>query len=131
MKKKVTKAIALSFIFSVAACTSPPREVTASLPLVSHSKIKPNKKIIPQKYWSALENAAQHLAEHPKYNIVLNELYISALGQQCREVSFIDKNKLSINRIACEIHFLDDNNELAQAWFLEKKIIESNPSIEL
>ncbi len=123
--------MALSFIFSVAACTSPPREVTASLPLVSHSQSKPNKKIIPQQYWSDLENVTLNYIEHPTYQIQLGELYTSALGLTCRELTIVDKEQQVKRRIVCKVPFLDENNKQDEAWFLEKEIIESSSYVDL
>ncbi len=108
-----------------------PREVTASVPLVSYSQGKPNKQEIPNKYWSVLSDPQQTHLQHEKYQIKMAKLYVSALDLVCRELIIVDnKNKLE-KRIACESSFLNKDNKQNKAWFLEKQIIESSSYVEL
>jgi hypothetical protein len=115
---------------AVTGCTSKAREVAASIPLVSASQDKPDKKEIPSKYWSFLSNSQLKSFEHYKYQIKLAGLYTSALGQVCRELTFIDKEQNEERRTACEISFLNQKNQLDKAWFLEKKIVASGIYVE-
>ena len=141
--KKVS--IITSIVFIV-GCSHKPREVEASLPLVSSTQAKPNKKEIPSQYWSQLADRNATNIAHDKYDITLMALYTSALGLPCRELILIDKsnnqtNSVSntnngihsneIKRIACEIAFINKNDEQEKAWFLEKQIIESTSYVEL
>lgn len=116
---------------TVAGCTSKPREVEASVPLVSLSQEKPNKKEIPTQYWSLLADTKQAFLEHEKYQIQLSALYISALGLPCRELQLIDKENNEEKRIACEISFINKDKKQDKAWFLEEQIIESSSYVEL
>lgn len=131
MRKIITLFTISVCLTTLAGCTSKPREVTASIPLVSSSQEKPNKKEIPSKYWSSLSNSQQTQFEHEKYQVQLAELYTSALGQVCRELTLTDKEKNEERRTACEISFVNQDNQQDKAWFLEKQIIESRVYVEL
>ncbi|WP_022942914.1 hypothetical protein [Psychromonas hadalis] len=126
---------AKTFIFLsaliISGCSNKPREVTASVPLVSFSQDKPNKKEIPLQYWSRLADPLERQIQHNRYQIQLSELYLSALGLQCRELIFTDKKNKIEKRIACEIPFVNENNKQDKAWFIEKQIIESSGYVEL
>ncbi|PKF62542.1 hypothetical protein CW745_03705 [Psychromonas sp. psych-6C06] len=122
---------AVIFVLLLAGCTSKPREVSASIPLVSASQTKPTEKEIPSQYWSLLSNPQQSSLEHEKYKIELEALYISALGTPCRELKITDETENVEKRVACEIPFINANNEADKAWFMEKQIIESSAYIEL
>jgi len=116
---------------ALAGCTSKPREVTASIPLVSISQDKPNKKEIPSQYWAFLADSQKTDFEHEKYQVQLAELYTSALGLPCRELTLTDKENNEERRTACEITFVNQDNQQEKAWFLEKQIIESRIYVEL
>ena len=134
LKKFIIIPIALC-VMTLSACTSKPREVTASIPLVTSSQEKPNKQEVPVRYWSPLSDPAETSVEHNKYDIQLSKIYISALGHICRELSIVDKSKASTQdlerRIACEISYKTEGNQAENAWFLEKQIIESRVYVEL
>lgn len=116
---------------ALTGCTSKPREVTASIPLVHIYKDKPNKKEIPYQYWVFLSDSKQTGFTHDKYQVQLAELYTSALGLSCRELTLIDKKNNEERRTACEISFVNQDNQQDKAWFLEKQIIESRIYVEL
>lgn len=125
--------ISLSML-TLSACTGKPREVSASIPLVSSSQTKPNKQEVPQQYWSQLSDPVQTQVEHDKYKIKLFDLYTSALGQTCRELQILDKTIESNDverRTVCETTYKTNNKEVIKSWFLEKKIIESSIYVEL
>lgn len=115
----------------LSACTSGPRQVNASLPLVTSSLEKPDKEVIPNQYWSTLSDDSQSRLIHDQYQISLGEIYISALGGACRELVLKDKNNEIKKRIACENYFINEKNQEDKAWFLEKVIIESSSFVEL
>jgi len=125
-----TIAITLSLL-TIVGCTSKPREVSASLPLVSLSQEKPNKKEIPSQYWAYLSDSQSTSFKHDKYQVQLSSLYTSALGQVCRELTLIDKESNEQRRTACEASFVSKDNQADKAWFLEKQIIESRVYVEL
>tara|TARA_R110001583_G_scaffold17482_1_gene70632 strand:+ start:3623 stop:4018 length:396 start_codon:yes stop_codon:yes gene_type:complete len=114
--------VCLAFI---AGCSNKPREVNASIPLVTFSQEKPNKELVPARYWQALSDNSQLVLPHNEYHIQLSELYTSALGQKCRELIMTDKVQIMKRRIVCEISFLNAQKTQEKAWFLENEIIES------
>ena len=126
-----TKVSVLLLAFAITGCTSKPREVSASLPLVTFSQEKPNKKEIPTQYWSTLSDSQQTTLQHEKYKVEMSELYTSALGETCRELKITDNQNKQASRIACEIPFMNADNQPDKAWFIEKEIIESSAYIEL
>lgn len=115
----------------IAGCTSKPREVSASIPLVTMSQEKPNKKEIPSKYWAVLSDAKKSSFEHDNYQVKLAALYTSALGMLCRQLTLIDKKNKEERLVACEATYLTPEKQQKKAWFLEKKIIESSIYVEL
>lgn len=119
------------FMLTLSGCTSMPREVTASVPLVSYSQGKPNKQEIPSQYWSVLSDPQQTHLQHEKYQIQLVNLYVSALDLVCRELILVDKKNKLEKRVACESSFINEYNKQNKAWFLEKQIIESSSYVEL
>ena len=129
-KQFIIISITLCF-FLISGCTSKPRKVIASVPLVYISQEKPNKKEIPSQYWGALSDTQQNQLIHKKYKITLSDVYTSALGVTCRELMITEKNKQMKRRIACEIPFLNADNKQDKAWFLEKEIIESSSYVDL
>jgi len=133
LNKQVMKKTALiCALLTLSGCASGPREVSASLPLVSSSMEMPNKKRVPKQYWPMLEDESQSQLTHQQYQISLGELYFSALGLTCRELLFKDKsNKQIKKRVSCENHFINENNQADKGWFLEKEIIESSHSVEM
>ena len=135
MLKKFTVIPIALCVLTLSACTSKPREVTASIPLVTSSQEKPNKQEVPSKYWRSLSDPIQTNVEHDKYNIQLSELYISALGQVCRELTILNKSQKTTpaqeRRTACEATYITKDNHAEKAWFLEKQIIESRVYVEL
>lgn len=120
-----------SALLSVSGCTSKPREVSASIALVTYSTEKPDEKVVPEQYWSKLAEPSLRTFAHPEYQIQMSALYISALGERCRELEIVDKRNRMQKRIACELHFIDQNKKQDKAWFLEKEIIESASYVEL
>ena len=131
MRNLIKKSSIVLCVILLAGCTSRPREVVASLPLVSASQQKPTAQEIPEKYWSDLANAQTTSIVHEKYQIIASPLYISALGQPCRELSITGINTPETKRVACEISFINDNKQQDKAWFLAPQIIESTRYDEL
>lgn len=127
----IKKTAIICALLSLTACASGPRTVSASLPLVTASMEKPNKKAVPKEYWASLANANQSRLNHEQYKITLGAIYPSALGLTCRELVFEANNRVIKKRIACENHFLNKNNKADKGWFLEKEIIESSRYVEM
>ena len=136
MKKNFTRSVIrktamICALLSLTACASGPRTVSASLPLVTSSMEKPNKKAVPQQYWAILADANQSRLNHEQYRITLGAIYPSALGLTCRELVFKENNQMIKKRVACENHFINKNNNADKGWFLEKEIIESSRYVEM
>lgn len=131
MPNRFTKTLIALCIVIITGCTSKPREVTASVPLVSYSQGKSNKQEIPSQYWSVLSDPQQTHLQHEKYQIKMDNLYISALDLVCRELIVVDKKNKLENRVACESSFIDEHNKQNKVWFLENQIIESSSYVEL
>ncbi|MFT6924619.1 MAG: hypothetical protein ACJAZP_000177 [Psychromonas sp.] len=127
----IKKTAIICALLSLTACASGPRSVSASLPLVTSSMEKPDKKMVPEQYWPILADAHQSRLPHKQYQITLGAIYPSALGLTCRELVFHDNHQLINKRIACENHFLNKNNKADKGWFLEKEIIESSHYVEM
>lgn len=131
MRNLIKKSSIVLCVILLAGCTSKPREVVASLPLVSASQQKPTAEQIPEKYWVQLANTNTTNIIHEKYQITVSPLYISALGLPCRELSITNTDLAESKRIACEVSFMNDKNQQDKAWFLEPQIIESTRYVEL
>jgi hypothetical protein len=127
----IKKTTLICALLTVTACASGPRTVSASLPLVTSSMEKPNKKALPQQYWAILADQNQSHLLHEQYTITLGSIYRSALGLTCRELVFADNKQIIKKRVACENHFLNENNKADKGWFLEKEIIESSRYVEM
>lgn len=136
LNKLILSSMGLA-VLTLSGCTSKPRDVVASVPLVSLSQEKPDKQEIPLKYWNALSDPMRSHVGHDKYTIELNALYISALGQTCRELLITESNEddiaktKSVRRTACETTFMNKDKTVEKAWFLEQQIIESRLYVEL
>ncbi|WOD06147.1 hypothetical protein [Marinomonas sp. GJ51-6] len=113
---------------SLVACTSPPRDVDARLPLVESSKIV-SSEIVPSKYWKILEDSSQKEFSHNHYLIHLSQPYDSALNTQCRLLSFFhdSTNKFMGTRTVCVGS--DDSND--SVWFLTNNISSEETSVSL
>jgi hypothetical protein len=131
MRNLIKKSAIVVCAILLAGCTSKPREVVASLPLVSASQQKPTAQEIPEKYWGQLANANTTNLIHEQYQIIVSPLYVSALGSPCRELSITGIEATELRRIACEVSFINDKNQQDKAWFLAPQIIESTRYVEL
>ncbi|MGJ8581282.1 MAG: hypothetical protein ACSHWR_03090 [Psychromonas sp.] len=127
---KRSRLLLLPMMLTLAACTSKPREVYATIPLVTANDMKPNKKQLPTTFVSALNNPAATSLTYNQYNITIASTYVSALGYPCRQMIFNETNKVSKTRIACEIPY-KENDTLMKSWFLEHAITEADNNIDL
>ncbi|WP_182028190.1 hypothetical protein [Vibrio sp. B1FLJ16] len=104
--------LCLSFLLS--ACSSKPRLVTASTPLVAASAQSLSGTKIPENYWSQLEQTYSSVLAHPQYKIVLKPSYVSALGNECRELLITGQHHSNV-RVACV--YIDAVSEQRE-WYL-------------
>lgn len=100
-------------------CVSQPKEVNASLSLVS--KQEPIGDVIPEKYDSILNDKRQQSIVVEGLTIQTKAFYFSALGNQCRTLQVI-KETATQTRTACL--YLDIENENARTWYLIPSIIK-------
>ncbi|PMH45939.1 hypothetical protein BCU68_09085 [Vibrio sp. 10N.286.49.B3] len=133
----------LVFAFLV-GCSSQPRQVEASLPLVQPST-QPLGIQVPQQYSQDLEDGRKVDLIHPEYRIQMGPLYTSSLGHTCRELTFAKVNAVSMTahgseqgpsiRVACtnqQLTTIPASDELLErAWFLVPNIIQSSSSVQL
>lgn len=84
----------------LSACSSKPRLVTASTPLVLESGQSLSGTEIAKNYWPQLDQSYTSVLTHPQYKIVLKPPYVSALGNECRELLITGQYQSNV-RIAC------------------------------
>ncbi len=116
----------------IVGCSSQPRHVSATLPLVQH-KSEPVGKSIPAMYRSGLEDSNSTRLQHTRYQILLGPLYTSALGLDCRELAITEPSSGSrsepISRVACSEKKQYDQQ--VRAWYLMPNIIQTSTSVKL
>ncbi|MEL0660273.1 hypothetical protein V6255_14135 [Psychromonas arctica] len=130
LSSKHYKYLLVPVVLALTACTSKPREVHASIPLVSSNEAKPDQTILPANFSSILSNPSSTQLTHGQYDVTVMPTYVSALGYPCRKLIFSASNVQPKKRIACEITY-KENDKLAKSWFLENAIIESDDNIAL
>ncbi len=93
-------SLLLCLTFLLSACSSKPRLVIASTPLVLESSQFSYGTKIPPIYWPQLDQTYNSVLNHPQYKIVLKPPYVSALGNDCRELLIAGQEQSHV-RIAC------------------------------
>lgn len=107
----------------ITACSSAPRHVNASLPLVSEA-IPVTGKLIPEEYWQTLNEVSPSAPiAHKQYQINLQAIYHSALGETCRSLDFYEKGVKVQTRIACAQTQQAESDQ--QKWYLVHDIIKN------
>ena len=130
LSSKHYKYLLVPVVLALTACTSKPREVYASIPLVSSNDAKPDQKVLPANFSATLSNPSSTQLTHGQYDVALMPTYVSALGYPCRKLIFSESGAQPKKRIACEITY-KENDKLVKSWFLENAIIESDDNITL
>lgn len=101
--------------------------VEATKPLVSESFQPVSGTTIPQVYWPQLNQAYSKAIAHHQYKITLKPPYVSALGNECREL-LITGHYQSLLRIACVFNgSAPDQRE----WRLMPSLESNNSNISL
>jgi hypothetical protein len=118
-------AFTLACLF-LQACSSPPREVKASVPLVTASASSPTvKKGIPDAYWGQFSDPSVSILSINQYQVTLSQPYTSALGHTCRALDIIDvTTQMSAKRIACQQP--TQSQSALQSWYLTPDVTKSN-----
>ncbi len=96
--KPILSALLLTTLLS--ACATKPRDVTAGRSLVEPAIIELSGEIILETYWEQFDKAGVIPLVHPKYKIILEKPYMSALGVVCRKVLIQSLNQRQQN-VAC------------------------------
>lgn len=97
--KPILSALLLATLLP--ACATKPKEVTAERPLVEPAEIELSGELILETYWEQLDNTKVARLNHPKYKIILEKPYMSALGTTCRKV-LIQSLGQSQQNVACQ-----------------------------
>lgn len=102
------------------ACSSPPREVKASVPLVTSGNYLPTlQQGIPDAYWRQFNTPSISNVSINNYQLMLGKPYISALGNTCRALDIIDVTTQSrAKRVACKA-------STEENWFLTPDVTQS------
>lgn len=129
-KSTLCKSIVLCCLsmLGLTACSSAPRQVQASLPLVA-ATIQPLGQKLPAKYRSQLEQADSTQLDNSDYSIQLGARYTSSLGQDCRDLTIYDQAGDKSQRVACAEK--KQYPEQIRAWYLVPNIVQHASSIKL
>lgn len=112
----------VTLVTTLSACSSAPRHVQASTPLVTHQASVTSGDAIPAQYWPVLNDTNQSSFTVSSYQIHLSPIYTSALTQRCREFLITSTDSVQqTKRIACQAQ--ED-----AAWYLTPSIQPSNTS---
>ncbi len=110
----------------LSACSSKPREVQATIPLVAPSVLSGDP--IAQEYWETLESATSTSLVHENNVIELGEVFTSALGLKCRKLIVSSDTSANSERVACANISADGTTN---QWFLTRQIVHSATAVEI
>ncbi|MBE8232405.1 MAG: hypothetical protein HAW67_01625 [Endozoicomonadaceae bacterium] len=111
----------------VSACSSAPREVNASLPLVASSSIN-SQHLVSNGLAAHLSNDDIKHINYKGYEVALSNKYFSALGQLCRKLSFYDNKRKLGNKTFCSF---EEKPNLEKTWRAVKDIALDKLTVEL
>lgn len=111
---------------SLMACASPPRAVDAKIPLVDPSSFVSDESI-PPAFWGALNDARSKHFTYDTYLVELSPKYFSALGTQCRQLTFMHAGTKVGQRVACA----NVSEHPYSQWFLTKALSDEQTVIGL
>ncbi len=117
---KIKSVLIVLTALLVTGCSNQPRQVKASLPMVStNSNLLGD--VVPSDYNDSLSDPEQYTITHDDEQIDLGPLYISALGYNCRELTIHPDKPSRFTRIVCsEIDDGEDDN--TSDWYLTPDI---------
>ncbi|QIA64466.1 hypothetical protein GT360_13630 [Vibrio astriarenae] len=118
-------------------CTSQPRQVDASLPLVNLNQA-PVGEVIDTKYWSQLDSDMYTSLSHSEFDIQLEPAYLSALGLTCRVLTIqnltsnahYNQVNAPVKRIACK-QPRQIEGVVEQGWYLINNTVETSTVVEI
>ena len=126
---RVRNSIIVGAILLLTGCSSGPRIIEANIPLISKNStiITEQGSIIPLRYNSLLASKNTTYLPQDKYDsIVVDKIYVSALGEQCRKLK-VKHNDRAFNRIACKKNIFDQKEQ----WYLVNNIVSNSPILML
>ncbi|MDG3088667.1 hypothetical protein P7F88_22425 [Vibrio hannami] len=115
---------------SVTACSSAPRIVEASLPLVTEQNNFDGADLLPQNYWPLLDDDSSQTLSHEQYQIKIGSKYTSAMGLECRPL-YISHELTTRTRITCAQIHKDNRGKSIKAWYLTRNILQDPQEVEL
>lgn len=118
----------LSIGLMLAGCSNAPRQVEASIPLVSSQELKVGT-LIPSKYSDLLDSSNTTYLPNDDYQVVVDKPFTSSLGYECRPLQITDSAGNIQKRIACASE--EQTQNLSRDWYLIPNIVHSPISIEL
>ncbi|MGR5269841.1 hypothetical protein ACPV5R_19055 [Vibrio astriarenae] len=115
-------------------CSSQPRLVDASLPLVNLNHA-PVGEAIDAKYWSQLDSDMYTTLTHDDFTIQLEPTYTSALGLTCRVLTITPATSdwsanAPVQRVACK-QTRQEGEVQQTGWYLINDIVESLTVVEI
>ncbi len=115
-------------ILFLIGCSSKPREVKANIDLVEKQTNVLGKKM-PAKYRSELESSSETKLTHSDYDIEMGPFFISALGQDCRSLSIVDKSQQVYVRVVCAEK--RQYKEQVRVWLVMPDVVQTSEGLEL
>ncbi|WP_394242622.1 hypothetical protein [Vibrio astriarenae] len=118
-------------------CTSQPRQVDASLPLVNLNQA-PVGEAIDTKYWSQLDSDMYTSLSHSEFDIQIEPAYLSALGLTCRVLTIQNLTPQTysldadtpIKRVACK-QARQNQGGVEYGWYLINNTVETSTVVEI
>lgn len=126
MNKKL--AVLLLGLGALSGCSSQPRQVEATIPLVDASNAAVGTKL-PTQFRNQLEDSQLKALRHKEYTIHVGAFYTSSLGQDCRGLTIYTLEGEKNQRVACTEP--KQYPEQVRAWYLVPNIVQSATSIQL
>ena len=112
----------------LSGCSSAPRQVNATVPLVP-VVVQPVGQVVEQKYYALLNDSLTTKLPHSDYSIQVGPYFLSSLGKQCRSLNIHDNDGNKQQRVVCLESGVDNAN--SSSWYLVPNIVQSSSSMEL
>lgn len=116
-------------VLLLSACSSQPRQVQATIPLVPPKAIVGSP--IAQQYWDALALPSTKVIERQEQDIQVSEMFTSALGLTCRKLTVFSDTQPPSERVACSQPIVDEQGQEHEQWILTKPIVHSATAVEI
>lgn len=133
------KSTSILLLLLLSGCANQPRQVNASIPLVSENNTIPGR-LIAEIHWPQLNKAEAVFIENNDYLIQAEPTYLSALGIKCRVLLLTPKHKANvlsseshaqIKRVACQAKASSMGTQTREEWYLMNDVVDGSTSIKL